>query len=110
MSKMKYKMKNAAHSATYFTGKLAFAPVVAVIDTAVVVGQTTASAIKVLGTGLVEATKAPFQGVVRANEFHRNKFGFKYQVKRDINRKLADGELVEVLVPANGSTLETEAE
>lgn len=101
MSKIKYKMKNAAHSATYFTGKFAFAPVVAVIDTAVVVGQTTASAIKVLGTGLVEATKAPFQGVVRANEFHRAKFGFKYQEKRDINRKLADGELVEIVVPAS---------
>jgi hypothetical protein len=100
MSKTKYRLKNVANSATYYTGKFAVAPVVAVVDTTVAAGQATVALTKGLGQAALHIVKAPLSGVARGNEFYKNKFAFNYQVKRDLNRKLASGEFVEVIVPA----------
>ena len=99
MSKTKYRLKNVAETATYYTGKVAIAPVVAVVDTTVAAGQATVALTKGLGQAAMHIVKAPFSGIARGNEFHKERFAIKHQETVERNRKLASGEYTEVLVP-----------
>jgi hypothetical protein len=107
MTKTKYKVKNAANAASYYTSKFAFTPVVAAIDTVVVAGSATLTTAQILaktvGTSVLEILKAPVTGVIRANEIHKERFQYKYENARDKNRKLATGELVEIVVPTDAT-------
>lgn len=100
MSKTKYRLKNAANQATFYTGKLAVAPVVAVVDTTVAAGQATIALTKGLGQAAMHIVKAPFSGIARGNEFYTERFALKHKSRVERNRKLASGEYVEVVVPA----------
>ena len=107
MSKTKYKVKNAANAASYYTSKFAFTPVVAAIDTVVVAGSATLTTAQILartvGTSVLEILKAPVTGAIRANEIHKERFQYKYHNAMEKNRKLANGELVEIVVPSDST-------
>ena len=107
MAKTKYKVKNAANAASYYTSKFAVTPVVAAIDTVVVAGTATLTTAQILartvGTSVLEILKAPVSGAIRGNQFHKERFQYKYENSRDKNRKLANGELVEIVVPSDST-------
>ena len=101
MSKTKYRLKNVAETATYYTGKFAIAPVVAVVDTTVAAGQATVALTKGLGQAALHIAKAPFAGIARGNEFYKERFAIKHQMTVERNRKLASGEYTEIVVPVS---------
>lgn len=103
MSKTKYRLKNAANQATFYTGKFAVAPVVAVVDTTVAAGQATFALTKNLGKALLHVATTPIAGAARGNEIYKSRFAAKHQARLERNRKLASGEYVEVIVPAEAN-------
>jgi hypothetical protein len=104
MSKTKYRLKNAANAATYYTGKFAIAPAVAVVDTTVAAGQATVALTKGLGQAAMHIVKAPITGVVRGNSIYKDRFAQAHQSRIERNRKLASGEFIQVIVPAEAET------
>ena len=100
MSKTKYRLKNVADTAVYFTGKFAITPVVAVVDTTVAAGQATIGLTKTLGSAAKHIVKAPIAGLIRGNELYNHRFAAAHQMRVDRNNKLASGEFIEVIVPA----------
>jgi len=104
MSKTKYRLKNVADTAVYFTGKFAITPVVAVVDTTVAAGQATIGLTKTLGSAAKHIVKAPFAGLIRGNELYNHRFAAAHQMRVDRNNKLASGEFIEVIVPAEAET------
>ena len=101
MSKTKYRLKNVADTAVYFTGKFAITPVVAVVDTTVAAGQATIGLTKTLGSAAKHIVKAPIAGFIRGNELHKHRFAAAHEMRVDRNKKLASGEYVEVIMAAD---------
>lgn len=101
MSKTKYRLKNVADTAIYYTGKIAITPIVAVVDTTVAAGQATFGLTKTIGSAAKHIIKAPIAGFVRGNQFHAERFKASFEKRIDRNNKLASGEYVETVVPAN---------
>jgi hypothetical protein len=101
MSKTKYRLKNVADTAVYFTGKFAITPVVAVVDTTVAAGQATIGLTKTLGSAAKHLVKAPIAGLIRGNELHKHRFAAAHEMRIDRNKKLASGEYVEVIMAAD---------
>lgn len=101
MSKTKYRLKNAADTTVYYTGKFAITPIVAVVDTTVAAGQATIGLTKVIGSAAKHIIKAPIAGFIRGNEFHKQRFGAAHEMRVDRNKKLASGEYVEVIMSAD---------
>ena len=101
MSKTKYRLKNVADTAVYFTGKFAITPIVAVVDTTVAAGQATIGLTKTLGSAAKHIVKAPIAGFIRGNELHKHRFAAAHEMRVDRNKKLASGEYVEVIMAAD---------
>jgi hypothetical protein len=101
MSKTKYRLKNVADTAVYFTGKFAITPIVAVVDTTVAAGQATIGLTKTLGSAAKHIVKAPIAGFIRGNELHKHRFAAAHEMRIDRNKKLASGEYVEVIMAAD---------
>lgn len=101
MSKTKYRLKNVADTAVYYTGKFAITPVVAVVDTTVAAGQATIGLTKTLGSAAKHLVKAPIAGLIRGNELHKHRFAAAHEMRIDRNKKLASGEYVEVIMAAD---------
>jgi hypothetical protein len=101
MSKTKYRLKNVADTAVYFTGKFAITPVVAVVDTTVAAGQATIGLTKTIGSAAKHIVKAPIAGFIRGNELHKHRFAAAHEMRIDRNKKLASGEYVEVIMAAD---------
>jgi hypothetical protein len=101
MSKTKYRLKNVADTAVYFTGKFAITPIVAVVDTTVAAGQATIGLTKTIGSAAKHIVKAPIAGFIRGNELHKHRFAAAHEMRIDRNKKLASGEYVEVIMAAD---------
>ncbi len=98
MSKVKYQIKNGISRATYFTSKIAFAPLVAVVDTSLAAGTAVVEVVKTLGKSATKIITAPYQGVVRANQFHTERFLASLNSKLSFNKKLASGDYAVAVV------------
>jgi len=101
MSKTKYRLKNAADTTVYYTGKFAITPIVAVVDTTVAAGQATIGLTKTIGSAAKHILKAPIAGFIRGNEFHKHRFAAAHEMRVDRNKKLASGEYVQVIMAAD---------
>jgi hypothetical protein len=103
MSKTKYRLKNAADTTVYYTGKFAITPIVAVVDTTVAAGQATIGLTKTIGSAAKHILKAPIAGFIRGNEFHKHRFAAAHEMRVDRNKKLASGEYVEVIMAVDAN-------
>jgi hypothetical protein len=99
-TKTKYQIRKVGARASYYTSKLAIAPVVAVVDTGTAALQATTAIVKTTTSALTHLVKAPFSGVARGHQIHKAKFGEKYANSVERNTKLANGDLVETVIPA----------
>jgi hypothetical protein len=101
----KYELRKAGARASYFTGKLALAPFVAVVDTGTAAVAAASAIVKVTTNALTDLVKAPFTGAIRGHQVHKAKYGADHAKFIERNTKLANGELVETVVSVDASDL-----
>lgn len=100
-TKTKYQLRKAGARASYYTSKIAVTPFVAVVDTGTAAIHATTAIVKTTTSALTHLVKAPFTGLARGHQIHKAKFGEKYATSVDRNTKLANGDLVEAVIPAD---------
>lgn len=100
-TKTKYQIRKAGKHASYFTGKIAITPLVAVVDTGTALLKGTTDIVKTAASAVTQIVKAPFTGAVRGNQIHKAKYGSGYA--EDIKRytKLVNGDLIETVVESD---------